>query len=66
MRGFLMVEDCTGRRHALRATAVLAVTEVAEEGRTALAMPGGRTVVLDAALEEVVARLDAALRGGVR
>ena len=52
---FVLVRDQDGYRHALRRTAITAMTENASGGTTIL-LSGGRLVVLDEVIEDVVAR----------
>ena len=52
---FVLVRDQDGCRHAIRRTAVIALTENLSGGTTIL-LSGGRLVVLDEAIEHVVAR----------
>ncbi|WP_448190495.1 hypothetical protein [Azospirillum sp. sgz301742] len=56
--GVLLVRDSEGRRHAVRATAVLAVHELDDPGTTALSLPAGKLLILDAAFEAVVDALE--------
>jgi len=54
---FVVLRDVDGRRHALAATAVVAVSEE-EDGDTVLLLPGGRALRLAVPLPTVLAWLD--------
>ncbi|WP_458098448.1 hypothetical protein [Roseomonas sp. WA12] len=54
---FLVVRDVDGRRHALAASAVIAVSET-EDSDTLLLLPGGRALRLCVSLPQLLAWLD--------
>ncbi|MCW8087601.1 hypothetical protein [Sabulicella glaciei] len=53
---FVVLVDRQGIRHALSATAVVAICET-EDGSTILLLPGGRHIVTEIALDELAMAL---------
>lgn len=51
---FVVVRDIEGRKHALRGNAIIGVTET-DGDESALVLQGGRLLLVDASLEEVIA-----------
>ncbi|MBP0447829.1 hypothetical protein J8J14_24105, partial [Roseomonas sp. SSH11] len=54
---YLLLSDVNGQRHALAPGAVPAICEVPGEGTSALLLPGGRLVVVEADVETVALAL---------
>lgn len=52
---FVVLRDVEGRRHALRANAIIGISEADEVGdESVLAIQGGRLLLVNASVDEIV------------